>query len=59
MANFMALVSAGLLAAPLAADAQQAKKVWRIGYLSPTVPNSNELTWLRAFLDRPKPQVSP
>src|ERR1700730_2843522 len=30
---FMALVSGGLLAAPLAAGAQQAKKVYRIGYL--------------------------
>jgi putative tryptophan/tyrosine transport system substrate-binding protein len=32
--TFMALVSGGLLAAPLAAEAQQAGKVWRIGFLS-------------------------
>jgi putative ABC transport system substrate-binding protein len=32
--TFMALVSGGLLAAPLAAEAQQAAKVARIGYLS-------------------------
>ena len=33
--TFMGLVSGGLLAAPLAAEAQQAGKVWRIGVLSP------------------------
>ena len=33
--QFMAVIAGGLLAAPLAADAQQAGKVWRIGYLSP------------------------
>ncbi len=33
--TFMALVSGGLLAAPLAAEGQPAKKVWRIGSLSP------------------------
>jgi putative ABC transport system substrate-binding protein len=32
--TFMALVSGGLLAAPLAAEAQPTKKVWRIGSLS-------------------------
>src|SRR5712692_8115478 len=31
--TFMALVSGGLLAAPLAAGAQQPGKVWRIGWL--------------------------
>ena len=30
---FMAVVAGGLLAAPLAAEAQQTGKVWRIGYL--------------------------
>jgi putative ABC transport system substrate-binding protein len=37
--SFMALVSGGLLAAPLAAGGQQARKVWRIGVLSP-VPST-------------------
>jgi hypothetical protein len=32
--TFMALVSGGLFAAPLVAEARQAKKVWRIGFLS-------------------------
>src|SRR5215472_4768766 len=31
----MAVLTGGLLAAPLAAEAQQVGKVWRIGYLSP------------------------
>jgi putative tryptophan/tyrosine transport system substrate-binding protein len=43
---FMALVSGGLLAAPLPAEAQQAGKVWRIGYLSPQTRSSYD----RAFL---------
>jgi len=30
---FMAVIARGLLAAPLAAEAQQAAKVWRVGYL--------------------------
>jgi hypothetical protein len=30
--TFMVLVSGGLVAAPLAAQAQPAGKVWRIGY---------------------------
>jgi putative ABC transport system substrate-binding protein len=34
--TFLALVSVGLLAAPLAAEAQQARKVPRIGFLSPS-----------------------
>jgi len=33
--TFMALVTGGLLAAPLAAEGQQAKKVWRIGSINP------------------------
>ena len=32
---FIGTLTGGLLAAPLAANAQQAGKVWRIGYLSP------------------------
>jgi putative ABC transport system substrate-binding protein len=37
--TFMALVSGGLLATPLAAEAQQAGKVARIGILSPASPS--------------------
>jgi putative ABC transport system substrate-binding protein len=37
--TFMGLVSGGLLAAPAAAEAQQAGKVWRVGVLSP-VPST-------------------
>ena len=37
---FIACVGAGLLAAPLAAEAQQAGKVWRIGYLGVTTASS-------------------
>jgi putative ABC transport system substrate-binding protein len=32
----LALVSGGLLAAPLVAEAQQSEKVWRVGYLGNT-----------------------
>jgi len=32
---FLGTLIGGLLAAPLAAEAQQTGKVWRIGYLSP------------------------
>src|SRR5215475_599700 len=34
--RFMAALAGGLLAAPLAAEAQQAQKVWHIGYLGQT-----------------------
>jgi putative ABC transport system substrate-binding protein len=40
--TFMALVSGGLLAAPLAAGAQSAKNVYRIGYLSVGSPVSHK-----------------
>ncbi len=39
--TFMALVSGGLLAAPLAAEAQTAGRIWRIGYLGPAVAAAN------------------
>ena len=32
--TFLAMLPGSLLAAPLAAEGQQAGKVWRIGYLS-------------------------
>jgi putative ABC transport system substrate-binding protein len=45
--RFLQTVSASLLTAPLAAEAQPAKR--RIAYLSPTVSSVAETTWLRAF----------
>jgi putative tryptophan/tyrosine transport system substrate-binding protein len=42
--TFMALVSGGLLAAPLAADAQQAGRMPRIGYLGTRTPR--RLGWI-------------
>jgi putative ABC transport system substrate-binding protein len=41
--TFLAMVSGSLLAAPLAAEAQQAAKVARIGYLSPNLATSPHL----------------
>src|SRR5712692_8724028 len=46
--TFMALVSSGLLAAPLAAEAQQPGKVYRLGYLSEGKPT-----------DRASPMAAP
>jgi len=39
--TFISSVTLGLLAAPLAAEAQQADKVWRIGMLGYTLPTSD------------------
>jgi hypothetical protein len=36
--RFIEVIAGGLLAAPLAVEAQQAGKVWRIGILAPGVP---------------------
>ena len=47
---FMAVIAGGLLAAPLAAEAQQAGKVWRIGYLGYGYPT--EARDLEAFRQR-------
>jgi hypothetical protein len=41
--TFLAMVSGGLLAAPLAAEAQHAAKIARIGYLSPNLATSPHL----------------
>src|SRR5260370_34666406 len=52
--TFMALFSGSLLAAPLAAGAQPAGKVWRIGSLNTSpvpVPGRFDPTW-RAFVER-------
>ena len=40
--TFLAMVSGSLLAAPLAAEAQQAGKVWRIGVLAGSPPTTPE-----------------
>ena len=48
--TFMAMIAGGLFAAPLAAEAQQAAKVYRIGVLSQDGPNTNVLRQsLRGF----------
>src|SRR5215813_2381820 len=39
---FIASLAGGLLAAPLAAEAQQAGKVYRVGYLSASAPETQE-----------------
>ena len=45
---FLAITAGGLLAAPLAAEAQQAGKVWRIAFLGSTSP-SGYASQLEAF----------
>ena len=47
---FISGVTVGLVAAPLAAEAQQAAKVWRIGYLS-VVSVEADRSWVTAFRD--------
>jgi len=49
--TFIALVSGSFLAAPLAAEAQQAGRVWRIGHLDGTSPMARAAL-LTAFKDR-------
>src|SRR5713226_2778508 len=46
---FMAFVSGGLLATPLAAEAQQAGKGWRIGYLAPQTRSSYDQEFLQGM----------
>jgi hypothetical protein len=43
--TFLTGTGAVLLAAPLAADAQQAEKVYRIGVLSTTSPEQENFIW--------------
>ncbi len=47
--TFMALVSGGILAAPLAADAQQPEKTYRVAYLAAARRSDNQalLTWFQ------------
>jgi putative ABC transport system substrate-binding protein len=46
---FLSTVAGGLLAAPLAAEAQQAGKVWRIGYLAPQKRSSYDRVFLQGM----------
>jgi putative ABC transport system substrate-binding protein len=50
--GFLLSIMAGALAAPLAVEAQQAGKVWRIGLLDYGSPDAARLAWWRAFQDR-------
>ncbi len=47
---FIGTIAGGLLAAPLAVKAQQAGKVYRIGFLDPGSPSVNRFV-LEAFRD--------
>src|SRR5262245_36233349 len=47
---FLGIVTAGLLAAPLAVEAQQAGKIWKIGWLS-SGTRSNKSVLQNAFLE--------
>jgi putative ABC transport system substrate-binding protein len=46
---FMAVIAGGLLAAPVAAQAQPAGKVWRIGVLSSGSPSATAVARIDAF----------
>jgi putative ABC transport system substrate-binding protein len=50
--RFLHAVSAGLLAAPLAVEAQQAGRVWRMGLLDYGSPDPARLALWRAFQNR-------
>ena len=45
--TFLALVSGSLLAAPLAAEAQQAGRAWRIGFVRGSAPPAAEIETFR------------
>jgi len=47
--GFMAVMAGGLLATPLAAEAQQAGKVYRIGLLDFSAPDPARQAWWNAF----------
>ena len=49
---FLSALSGGLLAAPLAAEAQPTGKVWRVGLLDYGSPDAARLAWWRAFQDK-------
>ena len=43
--KFVGGITFGLLAAPLAAEGQQAGKVYRIGYISANFPDGSDPVW--------------
>ena len=49
---FLGGLGMSVLAAPLAAEAQQAGRIWRIGLLDYGSPDPARLAWWRAFQDR-------
>ena len=49
---FLGTVAGSLLAAPLAAEAQTAGKVWQIGLLDYSSPDPARLSWWTAFRER-------
>jgi len=48
--TFIGALAGSLLAAPFAAEAQQAGKVWRIGYMSPATSQASQLS-VQRFLE--------
>ncbi len=50
--SFMAVMAGGLLAVPLASEAQQAGKVYRIGLLDYSAPDAGRQAWWTAFRQR-------
>jgi len=50
--DFVSGLALAVLTAPLAAEAQQASRVWRIGLLDYGSPDPARLAWWRAFQDR-------
>ena len=49
--SFLGTLAGGLLATPLAAEAQSTGKVWRIGYLSLTADTESYKPWLAGLRD--------
>jgi hypothetical protein len=49
--TFLAMISGGLLAAPLAAGAQQVGKLYRVGYLGTYPPTPSTAPIVSAFTD--------
>jgi putative ABC transport system substrate-binding protein len=50
--TFIGTLAGGLLAAPLAAKAQSARRVWQVGLLDYGSPDAARLAWWRAFQDK-------
>ena len=50
--TFLGMIAGGLLAAPFAAEGQQARRVWRVGLLDYGSPGPARLAWWRALQDK-------